>query len=347
VIDAFVTSYRHNIKETKENMESLNSSVFLAFSAADLALEHDLSDIRNWETAEKSTALGASRRAGDDDDDDDYDSIAAEIDHLSSFQDSIREELSEAEDCWREHLSSCDQDLARDVEEIERYAALNDDEENESEVIGCDNADQMQPEMVVRGAKIGPKQIFRGPLKGRVLFCMKNDGDDTLSTEEDSLQLVNSMSSDSTDSSSSTEMEETCETRRPGPLTIDTQMPSCGSTTTNARSLPESPMVALLSSDLLHKPHGSMSLVLASDILASQIYSQQSLLPYWLNKQLAVRCESEKLSPTNTKTHWLLGVPLIGSASKDGEVWLMGDDSDRDTLTSSVEDETLDDMDAF
>jgi hypothetical protein len=329
------------------NPEYLNSSVLLAFSAANMALEHDLSDIRNWETTEKSTALDASRRTGDDEEEDDCDSMASEIDHLSSFQESVREELSEAEDCWRQSLSSFDQDLARDVEEIERYAALNEDEENANEVIGCDDVDQIQPEMVMRGANIGPEEVFIGPLKGRVLVCMKSGDDDTLSTEEDSLQLINSMSLDSIESSGGTEMEETCETRRPGPPTIDTQIPSRGSTTTNEPPLPESPMVAILSSDLLHKGHGSMSLALAADILASQIYSQQSLLSYWLNKQLAVRCESEKLSPTKTKTHWLLGVPLIGSASKGGEVWLMGDDSDWGTRTLLVEDETLDEMEAF
>jgi hypothetical protein len=194
--------------------------------------------------------------------------------------------------------------------------------------------DHIQPQLV---------QVFIGPFKGRVFFHTKSD-DETLSTEEDSLQFIDTMGSDTTDRSSVIEMAEIKETRRRRePLTINTQIPSRASTTTNERTLPESPMSALLSSALLHKGHGGMSLALASDILASQIYSQQNLLPSWLNKQLAVRCESEKVSPTN-KTHWLFGVPMIGSASKDGQVWLMGDDSDPGTPTSLVEDETLDDM---
>jgi hypothetical protein len=335
-----------------QNPEYLKGSVLLAaFSAANLALEHDLTDIRNLENTEQSAAMGTSRRAGggdgEDDDADDCNSIAAELEYLASSQaqENIREELSEAEDCWRQSLSSLvgtekDQDLQRDVSEIEREDAPNDDSEkpldddNECEVIviGCDNVDQIQPKMVVG----------LGPFKRRVVF-RRNSDDETLSTEEGSLQLTNSVISDMTESCSGAEMAETSETRKSGPLTIDTQIPSRGSTATDELIFPESPMGAIMSSALLHKGHAGMSLALASDILASQIYSQQSLLPYWLNKQLADRCESEKLSPT--KTHWLLGVPLIGSASKDGRVWLMGVDSDLDTPT--LEDETLDDIEAL
>jgi hypothetical protein len=337
-----------------QNREYLNSSVLLAFSAADLALEHDLSDIRNLDNTEKSTTLGASRRAGDTDGDgdgdgDDCNSMDEELEYLASSQaqESIREELSEAEDCWRQSLSSL-VDFGRNESEIERDGAPNDDsekpldEDNEREFIGCDKADQIQPEIVLKGAKIGPEQVLISSFKGRVRFRTESD-DQTLSTEEDSLQCINSMGSDTTDRSSGTEIAETGETRRPEPLTIDTQIPSRDSTTTKA---PESPMGAILSSALLHKGHAGISLALASDILASQIYSQQSLLPYWLNKQLGGRCEIEKLSP-NTKTHWLLGVPLIGSASKDGQVWLMGDNSGPDTPTSWVEDESLDDIETL
>jgi hypothetical protein len=338
---------------TPSNPEYLNSSILLAFTAANMTFEHCLSDIHNWETTmKKSAALDASRSSGGDDDDDgdDCDSIAAEIDHLSSFQESIRQELSEAEDSWRESLSSFektekDQDLDRDVEEIELDAAPDGskkplDAEDESEVLGCDNGDQMQPEVAI----FAPEQIFIGPFKGRVLFRTKSD-DETLSSEEDYLQSISSVSSDSTDSCSGIEIAETSETRRPEPLTINTQRPSRDNMATNESPMQASPMGKIMSSDLLNKGHGGMSLALASDILASQIYSQQSLLSYWLNTQLAVRCESEKLSPT--KTHWLLGVPLIGSASKDGQVWLMGNDSDGGTFMSLVEDETLDDMQAF
>jgi hypothetical protein len=86
---------------TPQNPEYLNSSVLLAFSAADLALEHDLSDIRNLNNTEKSTALGASKRAGSgdgDDENDDCNSIAEELEYLASSQaqESIREELFQA-----------------------------------------------------------------------------------------------------------------------------------------------------------------------------------------------------------------------------------------------------------
>jgi hypothetical protein len=331
--------------------EFLNSSVLLAFSAADLALEHDLSDIRNLDNTERSTAVCVSRRAGEGDDDgDDCNSIAEELEYLASSQaqESIREELSEAEDCWRHSFSSF-VEIGRNVSEMERDEAPSDSERplgevNESETIGFENVDQIQLEVMVKGAKIGPNQVLVSSFKKRVLF-RKDSDDETLSTEEDSLQCVNSMSSGTADSSSATEVAETSESRRPEPLTIDTQILSRGSTTTNELLIPESPMGAILSSALLHKGHAGMSLALASDILASQIYSQQSLLPYWLKKQLGDRCGNEILSPT--KPHWFLGVPLIGSASKDGQVWLMGNDSDNNTFTSLVEDESLDDMEAL
>ncbi len=51
---------------------------------------------------------------------------------------------------------------------------------------------------------------------------MMNSDDETLSTEEDSLQCISSLSSDTTGRSSDTEIAETSETRRPGPPTIDT-----------------------------------------------------------------------------------------------------------------------------
>jgi hypothetical protein len=241
-------------------------------------------------------------------------------------------------------------DVERNVAESERDEAPEDDsdkplvEDNESEVIGYGNVDQIQPEMVVKGTKIGPEQVLISSFKGGGIFRTNSD-DETLSTEEDSLQCINSMGSVPTASSNGAEMAETSETRRPEPLTIDTQIPSHGSTTTNELLFPESPMGAILSSALLHKGYAGMSLALASDILASQIYSQQSLLPYWLKKQLGDRCGSEILSPT--KANWLLGVPLIGSASKDGRVWLMGNDSVPGPHMSLVEDETLDDMEAL
>lgn len=328
-----------------QNQEYLNSSVHFAFSAADLALEHDLSDIRSLENTEKSTTLDASRRAGggggcDGDADDDCNSIAEELEYLASYQaqEIIREELSEAEDCWRQSLSNLietkkDQDNVSVTERDESDDASGKplDEDNESKAIRCDNLDQIGPEQIIG--------IFK-----RILF-RKNSDDESLSTEEDSLQCIDSFGFDTAERRSGTEMAESSETRRPEPLTIDTQIPSCASTTTNELLFPESSMGVMMSSALLHKGHHGMSLALASDMLASQIYSQQSLLPYWLNKQLADRSENEKLSPT--KTHWLLGIPLIGSASKDGQVWLMEDDSDPNTLTSLVEDEILDDMEAL
>jgi hypothetical protein len=331
---------------TTQDPEYLNSSVHLAFSAADLALEHDLSVIRNLDhNTESSSVLFASRRVGEVDDyGDDCNSIAEELDYLASShtQESIREELSEAEDCWLHSFSSL-VESGRNVSEIERDKPVS--KNDESEVIGCDSKDQIQAKVLVQGTKIGLKKVLITSFKGRVLF-RKDSDDETVSTEEDSLRCVNSMSSITTDSSTSTKMVETGETRRPGALTIDTEVLSPGSTTTNELLVPESPMDAILSSALLHKGHAGMSLALASDILASQIYSQQSLWPYWLKKQLGDRCSgSEKLSPTNPL--WFLGVPLIGSASKDGEVWLMGNTSDKNTPSSLVKDEMLDDMEAW
>jgi hypothetical protein len=330
---------------TTQDPEYLNSSVHLAFSAADLALEHDLSIIRNLDnTEERSTALFPSRTVGEDDDyGDDCNSIAEELEYLASShtQESIREELSEAEDCWLHSFSSL-VESGRNVSEIERDKPF--DEADESGRIGCDIKDQIQAEMVLQGTKIGSKKVLITSFKGRVLL-RKDSDDETVSTEEDSLQSVNSMSSGTANSSSATKMAVTSETQRPEALTIDTEMLSPGSTTTNELLIPDSPMDAILASALLHKGHAGMSLALASDILASQIYSQQSLWPYWLKKQLGDRCGSEKLSPTNPL--WFLGVPLIGSASEDGQVWLMGNVSDRNTPTSLVEEETLDDMEAL
>jgi hypothetical protein len=331
---------------TTQDLEYLNSSVHLAFSAADLALEHDLSVIRNLDhNTERSTALFASKRVGEQGeyDGDDCNSIAEELEYLASShtQESIREELSEAEDCWLHSFSSL-VESGRDVSEIEHDKPL--DQANESGRIGCDNTDQIQAEMVSQGTKIGPKKLLITSFKGRGLF-RKDSDDETVSTEEDSLQCVNGMSSGTADSSRATKMAETSETRRPKALTIETEILSPGSTNTNELLIPESPMDALLSSALFHQGHAGMSLALASDILASQIYSQQSLWPYWLNKQLGDRCGSEKLSPSNPL--WFLGVPLIGSVSKDGQVWLMGNVSDKNTPTSLVEDETLDDMEAL
>jgi hypothetical protein len=292
-----------------QNPEYLNSSVLLAFSAADLALEHDLSDIRNLDNTEKTTTLCASRRAGDtdgdgDDDGDDCNSMAEELEYLASSQaqESIREELSEAEDCWRQSLSSL-VDFERNYSEVERDAAPDDDserrldEDNERKLLGCDNVDQIQSEIAAKGTKIGPEQVLIGSFKRRVRFRMNSD-DETLSTEEDSLQCINSLSSDTTGRSSDTEIAETSETRRPGPPTIDTQIQYravVAQATTNELQSPESPMGAILSSALLHKGHAGISLALASDILASQIYSQQGLLPHWLKKQLGDHCGSETL----------------------------------------------------
>jgi hypothetical protein len=197
------------------------------------------------------------------------------------------------EDCWRQSLSSLG-DFERNDSEVERDEAPDDDSEkpldknNERKVLGCDNVDQIQSEIAAKGTKIGPEQVLIGSFKRRVRFRMNSD-DETLSTEEDSLQCISSLSSDTTGRSSVTEIAETSETRRPGPPTIDTQIQYravVAQATTNELQSPESPMGAILSSALLHKGHAGISLALASDILASQIYSQQGLLPHWLKKQL-------------------------------------------------------------
>jgi hypothetical protein len=328
---------------TATRSKSIPSSVRLAFSAARQALELDLADIRSCET---STAFGASRSV--DDDDDDCDCIAAELDHLNSLQESFREELSQAEDCWRQSSRSLiematDEVLERNVAELERDAAPDDDsdealdEEHENEVTDCHNVDQVHPATVVKDAESGPEQLCISSLKTEVQFRRSRD-DEALSTEGYSLQLA-------IEDSSCSDVIENSDTRRIKPLTIETESTTNSSTATSEHPSPQSPIQTILSSDLLHTGHGCMSLALASDILASQLYSQQSLLPCWLNTQLAVRCGSEKLSPT--KTHWLFGVPLIGSAAGGGQVFLMGDDSEPGTRTSWVQDETLDDMDAF
>jgi hypothetical protein len=64
------------------------------------------------------------------------------------------------------------------------------------------------------------------------------------------------MSSDSADSSSDTEIAEASETRRPEPLSTNTQRPSRDSMATNESPLQASPMGKMMSSDLLNKGHG-------------------------------------------------------------------------------------------
>lgn len=107
-----------------------------------------------------------------------------------------------------------------------------------------------------------------------------------------------------------------------------------------------SAMDLILSSAPVQTGHGGMSLALASDILASQIYAQQSLLPFWLNTHLPAN--SGGCGGTDQeahKTHWLYGVPVIGSI-QDGQVYLMGD-LDLELNSSWLSnDDVLDDIDA-
>lgn len=89
--------------------------------------------------------------------------------------------------------------------------------------------------------------------------------------------------------------------------------------------LPSQAFEDMLSAAYVQSGHGGMSLALASDMLAAQLNSNPgSILQQWLGRKFQADKSSQPSSP-----HWILGVPILGSASGTDDVLLMANSPSR------------------
>ena len=234
----------NRLKAGRRKRESVTIIVKRTLYHAGKELEKDLSAFRTMSPA----------REGKEEDDC---SIASELVALDSFEESLRQELAEAEDLWRISERSIEKSISADD------GSLSDED-----------SDEDNPGITPRtsNATVDPAPAF-APL---------------------------SPAQDSSESSGENDNESDSQEVR----------------------LKNKSIQDLLSAALLYTgDDGGMSLALASDILASQIYAQDSILLAWLHRNLPSYHSSKS---------WLYGVPVLGSATSNGQLlFLKNDELDR------------------
>jgi len=225
--------------------KSVTTIVKRTLHHAEKALEKDLSVFR--------TISPAKERKDEDDC-----SISSEIVALDSFEESLRQELEEAEDLWRISERS-----------IEKYASGDEDGSSLEPSLEEDSDEDSNPETSSR-----PSSAMIDPLLGLAPLSSGTYNSESSSEEENS----------------------------------------------DNQELKTKSIQDLLSAALLYTGEGGMSLALASDILASQIYAQDSILLSWLHKNLP---SYRSVKP------WLYGVPVLGSATSNGQLLFLKNDETR------------------
>ena len=329
--------------------DSIIGSVNKVFCAAQQALDNDLSVIRSMSERTLSPNAGGTDVDGTETSaEEDCDGIASEIQQLHTFGDSLRDELSKIEDSWRQSSSRsltvtadhADDDNEKDdaSNSTEATAPTEHDDSGSSNIrvlspVSVDR-ENVEPNPSNHGESIksvaswaatvetdsealsnikSPMQLQPLPTTNNPLHHAERHETDAKSSNTSGTTTPASTSSSSmafldvTTAANCSVNDE----RQPATLPVPESSEPC------RRDL-------LLSSALYQTGYGGMSLALASDILASQIYAQQSLLPCWLNRQLAAHPSKSicgvAASQNNNQTHWLFGVPIVGSAAKDGQM---------------------------